>query len=410
MTKPPLKNKIDLIIIGGGASGLAAACIAAKRGKRLLLLESRDRIGKKILATGNGRCNLSNAGEPLFFGATEFALEVLQHCSQDKVLQFFHELGLTTVQDVDLIYPATLQAATVLDTLLSCLQKYPQAEIITGAEVIRLTHTEQGFSLRCADSRIFSSPAVIAAVGGPAQPRLSGSDSLTPTLQSLGHRLIPRRPALTGLLGDRQAIRGLKGLRIPAICTLCGSKKRPVAATEGELLFTDDGVSGVCAMQLSRDAGELLNHGESATLYLDLSPLLGLVPRRQQRVEAAAPGTHREAILQWLRERAVNLPSDQLLTGALPRLLRAKFENLSLEQLADSLSAYPIKLTGIRGWDHAQVAAGGIDCRDVDAATLQSRLVKGLYLTGEVLDVDGDCGGHNLLFAWASGILAAKNI
>ena len=403
------RDQPDLIIIGGGASGLAAACIASGRGRRVLLLEGRDRVGKKLLATGNGRCNLMNAGIPRYFGQADFAMQVLRHCSQEKVLSFFHGLGLNTMQDGDLVYPATLQAASVLEALRLPIEGNPLVQIVTGANVTAITQRSGGFTLRAQDGRTFSAPRVIAAAGGPAQPRLSGSDSLFPALKSLGHRLIPTRPALTALMTDKGAVRGLKGLRLPAICTLCDEGGRSVDASSGEVIFGEDSVSGVCVMQLSSRAGELLLQGGKPVLYLDFSPLLGLAPRLQERVSLQVPGINRGRVLSSLKERAALLGRDNMLIGALPRLLRERLENLSIEALADKLSALRLPVLGLRDWDHAQVAAGGFDTDDVDPATMQSRLVPGLYLTGELLNVDGDCGGHNLLFAWASGMLAGEN-
>ncbi|NLD03928.1 MAG: hypothetical protein GX674_11510, partial [Clostridiales bacterium] len=223
------------------------------------------------------------------------------------------------------------------------------------------------------------------------------------------HRLIPTRPALTALMTDKGAVRGLKGLRLPAICTLCDEKGNPVDASSGEVIFGEDSVSGVCVMQLSSRAGELLLQGGKPVLYLDFSPLLGLAPRLQERVSLQVPGINRGRVLSSLKERAALLGRENMLIGALPRLLRERLENLAIEALADKLSALRLPVLGLRGWDHAQVAAGGFDTDDVDPATLESRLVPGLYLTGELLNVDGDCGGHNLLFAWASGILVGEN-
>ena len=409
----PAESKGDLIIIGGGASGLAAACVAMRRGLRVLVLEKRDRVGKKLLATGNGRCNLMNMGEPVYFGHPRFAGEVLRHCPREQVLAFFEGLGLTTVADGDLLYPASLQAASVLDVLRLPLEESPLVQLVTSAEVTDIRREHHGLQVHCANGQRFAAAAVIAAAGGPAQPRLSGADSLVAPLQALGHRLIPTRPALTGLITDKAAVRGLKGLRLPARCTLADGAGMPVAATEGEVIFAEDGVSGVCIMQLSRDAGDMLAQGKKPVLSLDFSPLLGLMPRRMRRVpqaELTMPGESRAAVMEWLHQRTIQLPPERLLTGAAPRLLADRLRGLSLADTAARLADFSLDITGLRGFDHAQVAAGGIDPSDVNPATMASRLVPGLFLTGELLDVDGDCGGHNLLFAWASGLLAGKGV
>lgn len=421
-TKHPTeyRNHSDILIIGGGASGLAAACVALKAGATVRVLEARDRVGRKLLATGNGRCNLLNAGEPIYFGDTAFALHVLRHCPLERVEQFFERLGLTLTREGDLVYPATLQATSVLDALLAPIEQSPRADIRCGEEALEISRQADGFTVRTRGGQVYTARKVIAAAGGPAQPRLSGADSLFDTLRALGHRVAPCRPALTALLTDKRALHGLKGLRVPARCTLA-VKGRPVAVTEGEVLFAQDAVSGVCVMQLSRAAGEALTRGEQPTLYLSFAPLLGLTPRAMRRVPQAEHtpiGADAPMVLTWLEQRAAAMSREgllaeddgtaRLLTGALPRQLMAPLQGQSLKGCAQLLSAMPFQVTALRGFDHAQVAAGGIDPEDVDPRDMQSRLVPGLHLTGELLNVDGDCGGHNLLFAWATGLLAGE--
>lgn len=404
----PQGSKSDILIIGGGASGLAAACVLSGSAFQVRVLEAQQKAGRKLLATGNGRCNLMQSGRPLYFGDAAFACQALEHCSQKQVLAFFHGLGLTThEEDGGLVYPASMQAATVLDCLLLPIRKNPRCQVLTDSRVTAISREGAGFAVRTARGEAYAAPRLIVAAGSPAQPRLSGSGDVYPLLTALGHRLVTPRPALSKLHSRAEAVRGLRGLRLPAVCTLCDGDQ-PVSRTQGEVLFTQEGVSGVCAMQLSRDAGEILARGGRPTLYLDFSPLLGLLPRRYGR---AAPGPAEEnypRVLAWLEERAARLPREAWLLGALPRLLLARQEGLDARGCARMLSAFPVPVTAVSGFDHAQVASGGIDCRDVDPATMESRIIPGLYLTGEVLNVDGDCGGHNLLFAWASGILAAR--
>ena len=404
----------DLIIIGGGASGLAAACVALKAGLRVTILEARDRVGRKLLATGNGRCNLLNVGPPVYFGDPAFAEKVLRACPVEEVLAFFDSLGLITAQEEGgLVYPASNQAATVLEVLHLPLEKDPRCHIVCDARVTGIERKQQGserkpsFQVQTASNVRYEAPCVLVAAGGPAQPQLSGADDMYAILQKLGHRVITPRPALTGLITDPQAVRGLKGLRMPAIATLCADG-RPVCRTQGEVIFAQDGISGVCIMQLSRDAGQALTEKRQPVVFLDFSPLLGLSPRRMERRQPADPDANGVMILDFLKQRAARLTKDALLYGALPRLLAQRLQDLPLDHLADQLSAYPLPVRALRGFEHAQVAAGGIDTRDVAPDTLASNLVPGLYLSGELLNIDGDCGGYNLLFAWATGILAAR--
>lgn len=405
MTQRPAKNKAQVIIIGGGASGLAAACVLARAQVPFLLLEKEHKLGRKLLATGNGRCNLMNAGQPVYFGQDAFAQELLRHCDQQAVRAFFEGLGLLIRKEADgLCYPACNQASAVLQVLLSPLEGHPNFELLCEARVTTVQRSAAGFEATLEDGRRVQAQRLILAAGSVAQPQLSGSDSGRMLAQRLGHQTSAFRPALTAMITGEKAVRGLKGLRLPAICTLMDGQ-RPVSQAEGEVLFTQDGLSGVCIMQLSRDAGDILERGGRPSLYLDLSPMLNLAPRRYCRSAPEAPGKRLPAVEALLKARS-QLPDP--LAGALPMLLQKRLKGLALAALARALAAWQLVIQGIRGFEHAQVAAGGVDCSQIDPASLESRLVPGLHLTGELLDVDGDCGGHNLLFAWASGMLAGQ--
>ena len=243
---------------------------------------------------------------------------------------------------------------------------------------------------------------MVVCCGGLAAPKL-GATNAYGLLTGLGCRLIPPAPALAPLETEKAPVKGLSGLRLPVVLTLCG--QRPVAAAMGEALFADYGVSGVCAMQLARDAENLLRKGQRATLYMDFSPTLGLTEYRMARIAPQAPGHNEWQVRQWLHSRE-SLPGGDPLLGALPRLLREKLQKAPARDLPRLLCAYPLPLTGVRGFDQAQVTQGGIDCRDFDPATLGHRTLPGLYACGEILNVDGDCGGYNLQFAFATGLLA----
>ncbi|MBR1607092.1 MAG: aminoacetone oxidase family FAD-binding enzyme [Clostridia bacterium] len=390
-----------VLIIGGGASGLAAAIVSARKGNQVTLLERGDRVGKKLLATGNGRCNLANLGAPRYFGDPEFAGAVLRHMPVEGVLDFFREIGLPTRPDgAGRVYPGCNQAAAVLDVLRSQLDALG-VRVITGAEVRELKPGWQAVT----SQGIYTADSVVVCCGGLAAPKLGAVNAYS-LLTGLGCRLIPPAPALAPLETEKAPVKGLSGLRLPAVLTLCG--REPVAAAMGEALFADYGVSGVCAMQLARDAQNLLRRGQKATLYMDFSPTLGLTEYRMDRVEPQAPGHNEGQVRQWLHDRET-LPGGDPLLGALPRLLREKLQKAPPRDLPRLLCAYPLPLTGVRGFDQAQVTQGGIDCRDFDPATLAHRTLPGLYACGEILNVDGDCGGYNLQFAFATGLLAGRD-
>lgn len=395
----------DVIIIGGGAAGLTAALSASRCGAgHILILEAAPRAARKILASGNGRCNLANAGPLRYYGETAFAEKVMAACPKERVLSFLGEAGLATVKEEGgRIYPASGQAAAVWDVLREEMSRR-QIELLCGMPVSRIEKNGGGFRVQ-AGGRSFEGARVMAACGGMAGGNLGHDGTPYRLLQALGHTLVPPRPALTQLTAEKQAVKGLKGLRLPAKLTLC-SENHPVSAAAGEVLFTDYGISGVCAMQLSRDAGELLDEGKDAVLYLDFSPMLGLVPRVYDRVEAGDPEKNVPRVRACLEERRRILPADSLLTGLLPRLLSEKIKARPADTWARSLAAYRVPLTGIRGFEGAQVTRGGIVCREFSPETLESLICPGLYAGGEMLNVDGDCGGYNLMFAFACGILA----
>lgn len=400
-------NNFDVIIIGGGAAGLTAALSASRGAKRVAVLEAAPRVGRKILASGNGRCNLCNMGAPRYYGGRAFAEKVLARKSATDVLSFFRGIGLYALEETGgRVYPVTGQAASVLDALRGAAER-AGVTVLCDAPVTSLRKTGNGFSLT-ADGTEYRARAVVAAFGGMAGGKLGHDGQPYRLLTALGHDLREPQPALTQLITEKAAVKGLSGLRMPARLTLAVDGA-PQAAAAGEVLFADYGISGVCAMQLSRDAGELCRRGQRPVLYLDFSPAMGLTPRVYDRVAPEPVGCNTEKVLVCLRERAHILPKEALLTGLLPRLLAEKVKGLPLPEMARMLAAYPAEVTGVRGFENAQVTAGGIACREFDEATLASRLVPGLYAAGELMDVDGDCGGYNLLFAFASGLIAGEN-
>lgn len=403
--------KYDVIVIGGGAAGLTAALSASGQGAQVLILEAATRVGRKILASGNGRCNLANMGKARYPGGEAFAKAVLDRRPVTAVLDFFHSLGLVTVEeDGGRVYPGCGQAAAVLDVLRFALDR-KKVELLCGCPVEKIEQSKWGLRVRFLGGAE-EAHAVVTACGGMAGGKLGHDGVPYGLLTSLGHSLIPPRPALAPLEAEKSAVKGLSGLRLPAILTLCGQDGKPLAPpNQGEALFTDYGVSGVCAMELARTAGEAHEKtGRWPVLYMDFSPMLGLCPRKFGVTDTVSPdpARHLPAVRAFLEDRAHTLPPDALLQGMAPRLLAEKLKGLPIRELARRLAAFPVPLTGVRGLAFAQVTAGGVACRDFDPAALCSRLIPGLFAAGEMLDVDGACGGFNLQFAFASGLTAGE--
>ena len=399
----------DAMIIGGGASGLIAACALALRGRRVVLLEQQDRVGRKLLSTGNGRCNLThlNAGAGDYHGARQAAQAALRAWPPGKVMDFFERLGVPCAADGEgRVYPMSRQAASVLDALrLGCDEAGAQTR--TGFKVVRLDRVGGGFEAASEDGRTVRARRAMVCTGGLAAPRLGANGSGYALLEGLGHRICPRFPAVAALKTPPEAVRALKGIRAEGELTLtCGSEA--LRREAGEILFAETGVSGIAAMQLARAANEALRAGRRCAVRLDL-----------------APGVDARAML---KRRAENLPRrrmEDFLNGIVPKRLGqtlAKAAGLDmameagalggegLDRLAELLRGWTLPVTGTQGFEQAQVTAGGASLKDFDTRTLQSLRAPGLFAAGEVLDVDGDCGGFNLQWAWSSALMAAEAI
>ena len=397
----------DCLILGGGAAGLAAACALQDSGLSVTILEKLDRVGKKILATGNGRCNLSNLDmNPAYYGEAEaFVRTVYEETPPEAVRAFFEKLGLMTASEDGRLYPRTMAASSVLDVLRAgCAKK--NITILTGKEVTRLLPSRRGgWSIQTADGEGFFAPRVLMAMGGSAAPNMGTDGSGTRLCDALGHSVSALYPALVQLRCKHAALRSLKGIRVHAALTLTAGRES--ASETGELLFADYGVSGVCVFQLSRLASPALAAGKPVALTVNFLP------------EIEHPAS-------WLDGRIALLPETTaltLMTGVQPRLLTQAIlkeaqiapdtpaSDLTAAQkqaLLDALFAFPLPVTGTQGFQSAQVTRGGVLLDEIDPHTLQSRLFDGLYFAGEVLDVDGPCGGYNLHFAFASALTAVK--
>lgn len=397
----------DVIAIGAGAAGMAAAIAAARRQKRVLLAEKGDRTGRKISASGNGRCNLMNTAAPRYYGDTDFALQVLQNCPRSRIASFFNEYGLMLTEEGEgRIYPATFQSASVIQVLTRALESH-DVTVARNTRIDSVIPEREGFVLH-SGGKSFEAEKVIVACGGAAQPRLGGCSDGYAVLRSLGHRMIAPEPVLVPLVTDPKSISGLSGIRVRCRVTVL-SEGREVHREEGEVLFTDYGVSGICIMQcarFTRGKDSVLELDLIHSLFADINDAVRELRRRADLFAAFSPVSLLEGMLPSKLAYAV------LKQAGIP-LRGEKVSDLSgddLERITRTAYAYRIRVEGSRGMDYAQVTAGGADCREFCPYTMASLLVPGLYAAGEVLNVDGDCGGFNLMFAFASGILAGNAV
>ena len=399
---------MKLLILGGGASGMMAALSAAERGNcDVTLLERQSRVGRKLMATGNGRCNLTNlhADETRYHGAhPEFVRSALSRFGVQDTLAFFHRLGLYTVTEPDgKVYPLSDQANSVVDVLRFALEQRG-VRVVTSCDIIRAARGRRDFFAESATGERYTGDKLILACGGCAGKTLGGTHAGYRLLSSFGHTITELSPSLVQIRCDAPFLRSLKGVRAQCRMTLKAGGNA-VAEECGEVQFTDFGVSGPVAFALSRYVMQ-----ESApVLLLDLlqdtdeSALTDALTARC----AAFPSLETEHLLTGMLN--TRLGQTVVKTAELPlhEPLSALTPN-ELQKLAHLLKYFPLPVSGLLGMEHAQVTAGGVDTSEFRADTLESRIVPGLYVTGELLDIDGDCGGFNLQWAWSSGHVAGR--
>lgn len=407
-------KSFDFIIIGGGASGLIAALQASQEAPdlRIAILERLPRPGKKLLITGNGRCNIANinAERSHYFNAAgqspAFVEPALLRFSQRDNLAFFRELGLLTKEEeAGKIYPLGDQAAAVLDTLRLHIAARG-ISLYTECEALALDHK---LALKTSQGELRAG-AVLLAAGGMASPQVSNAAGLAGLAEPLGHRLTKLYPALTQLKCSGPLPKALQGIKVQGVASLW-ENGREIAASPGEILFAAYGLSGPAIFQLSRLAS--CNFAEPSPLpqeiRLDLLPAFG-------REEIIAELKRRRSLPLSLEDGLSGLLNkrlgQQLLKAATGLNMNTAFAQLTeahIQELARLIKALPLSVSGTMGWEKAQVTAGGLELKGFDAKTLASRRIPGLFAAGEALDICGDCGGYNLSWAWSSGRLAAHS-
>ena len=440
-----------IVIIGGGASGLCAALSARNNGAEVVVLEHNDRLGRKLQATGNGKCNLSNAflSDACYRGGDHgFVDSVFQNMSPEQVREFFTGNGLMLKEKNGYFYPYSEQAASVVQFFASRLMNDKNVTIRLQAEVTEVTagvgsnpkdgagskERKPGFTVfyndrATGEKEQIACDRVIVAAGGLAGENLGAGPLGYEIAKSFGHRVTKLFPALVQLECKGAGTKAVSGVRADVRLRLRvqdGNRKpsaegnhKPQSKASGlfteykesgEVLFTDYGISGIAVMQVSRFASEALLSGGKAELLLDFMPGLkeqDLFGQMKTLLNA-----------QWKQ-----IPLEDALAGLLPKKLLYKLiceagldatkragdiRDESIRKLVAMIKEYRLTVTGTKDFPSAQVTAGGIELKEINPVTLESKRIKGLYFTGELLDVDGMCGGYNLQFAFATGLLAGR--
>lgn len=401
----------DIVVIGGGASGMAAAVSAARAGASVTILEHNDILGKKLLSTGNGRCNLTNLrirSEDYRSDDPEFAGEFLEGFDSAPALEFLASVGIYTKCRGDYVYPLCDQASAVREAFDTELLQLG-VRVVTDCHAEHIRRTKGGFLINCqGQNKSFFASKVILAAGSKASD-ISGSDGSGYALaKELGHSLSPVVPALAPLVSDKKCFRKLAGIRTLAAVSLF-VEGRFTAEDMGELQLTDYGISGIPVFQISRYAAKALQQNKNVTVQIDFLPH---IPKKELYREL-----HRRREL-WGKCAAQKLLNTIFPSKLIPVLLAEsgierqvwaeKISEETWRKFADCCKCFEVPVSGTKPFSRAQVCAGGVKTAEVSPRTMESKLVKGLFLTGELLDIDGICGGYNLHFAWGSGIRAGQ--
>lgn len=403
-------NYYDAIIIGGGAAGLMCAISAKQKNahKKIVIIEKNDRVGKKLLATGNGRCNLTNRNitASQYTGSfTSQAERIFKKYTTEHLLTIFGELGLMTYADNDgRYYPVCRQASAVLDVLRFACERLG-VEIICQQDIKTLKKQKDKFEIKTSCTEFYSDKLVIAC-GSKAAPKLGGNASGFDYLKNFGHKVISFSPALCPIKVKSNVLKSLKGIRSTALATLADENGKAIMTELGEVQFTDNSLSGICIFNLSVYAKkgytillDLTPHTSFSELYNILFKQKGLF--EQQTIDNIFTGIFQKRLAQAvIKTSGINDFS---------RICKDLSEK-EIKSICRNVKSMKFEISDKESFDKAQCALGGAKASEIDEKTMQSKIVKGLYIVGEAVDICGMCGGYNLHFAFSSGHLAGENL
>lgn len=404
-------EKYDVIVVGGGAAGLMAAIHAARHGNTTAVIEHKERLGKKILATGNGKCNYTNLYQEMECyrgGNPKLAMDIVSQFDYHKTIAFFQSIGIYPKVRNGYVYPYSEQAASVSDVLImECEQLKVKSFLSENVTQVRKV---KGEFLITTNTTQYQTRNVILATGGCASPKQGSDGSGYLIAKALGHHIITPFPALVQLKTKEKYGKLISGVRCEAKGRLL-SENQEIVSESGEYLFTDYGISGIPILQMSRYAVELVEKRKEVILILDFFPGLSnqeLFAMLKERIKHNPYKTIEKSMVGLLNHKLIYLilREGKFYLEQTCTLIKEK----EIHYLVKMLKKFTLTINGSNGFDQAQVSAGGVDLSEVNPNTLESKLVKGLFFAGEILDVDGTCGGYNLQWAWSSGYLAGISV
>jgi len=398
-----------MIIIGAGAAGLVAAISSAKAGRNVTLLEQNSKIGKKILVSGNGKCNIDNRYiHPNRFHSQNphFIDAVLEGYGFDVVEKFFTSLGLALVEGKEgKMFPMSLQASSVVE-LLEYEAKRAGVKIVCDCAVTAIDKQNNAFTLETMQGTKICEKLLLTS-GSPAAPQLGGSNSGYAFATKMGHSLIPRHPSLVQLCSEEVWVKQCVGVKVAGLAKLYANGEY-IAEKKGDLLFTNYGISGLAILDLSREVSTRLANFDYCELSLDLMPELGkekLTNLLQSRVQNESE----KPIALWLQgvmnKKLISIVLEQAKSNV---KIENQLNRKEINKLVHAIKNLKLSISDTKGFKGAEVATGGVDTHEINPQTMESKLVPNLYFAGEILDVDGDKGGFNFHFAWVSGLRAGN--
>lgn len=392
---------------------MLAAISAARLGAHVTILEKNQRVGKKILATGNGRCNFTNVNAGYSCYSSEnpgFVQKALSDFTASDAISFFEELGIQhKVEEMGKVFPMSDQASSILDVLLYELNRLG-VNIICDSNVVDIIPENGSFILKTKDGNKYRGDSVVLAPGGKAMPS-SGSDGYGYDLAlKLGHTMTDTFPALVQLMLEGDYFKRIDGVKFIGTAEIIDNNGS-VIKDRGDILFTNYGVSGPPVLQISRKAGELLKSGKQATLKISILDTISkeeVTDLIDRRFKTDLNKTLEFSFVGLINKRLIPVV---LLQAGISDLKRpvSGITSKERDRIAEILTDWRFNIRGTKSWPSAQVTAGGINTREIEENTMESLLVKGLYFAGEIMDVDGMCGGYNLQWAWSSGFIAGRS-
>lgn len=404
-------KKYDVVIVGGGASGLLCAILAKRKNSELniAITEAQDRVGKKLLTTGNGRCNLTNlyADSSMYHGSFSAGVDhLLDICPPSTVVNVFEELGLLTCSENDgRVYPVSKQANSVLDILRSAVYRLG-IDILCNCKVTNIKKANNRFHLSSADLTIIAEKVVIAT-GSKSTPSTGADDSILNILNKMGHSIVTPVPALCPVCVKSEHLKSLKGIRATGKVRILKDNKT-LKEEYGEIQFTENALSGICIFNISRIANTEENTEVALSLLPDrsFSEILTLLKNKisllgsEAKAEEMLIGYFNKMLGLALLKSAGISPSSYLNTVT----------EAQLKKLVSLINDWRFKVIKHNDFSRSQVTAGGISGKEINNTTMGSKIINNLYFIGEAIDCDGDCGGMNLQFAFASAYCAACDV